>query len=122
AGFATMATAMDGLQRVRADSMNIEDTHAREHFINQAMDTANDVVLESAIDSSAPGQVIYGKPQSAAQLGAAHVRRVQGIVNGIQNGTHTQRDLDQALASAMGIHDAMVQASPQNARAMANEL
>lgn len=122
AGFATMAQQMDSLQNARAQEHSIADAGQRAEFINNEFDRVNGTILDSAIDSSAAGQAIYGKPQSAAQLGRAHVDRVQRIVSGIQEGTHTQRDLDQALASTMGIYDAMGQASPQNARAMADEL
>jgi hypothetical protein len=78
--------------------------------------------MDDTINSVAPGQAVYGKPASAAAVGAAHARRIQAIANGITAGTHTQDDLNTAVAGAAGIYDAMSQASPQNASAMANEL
>lgn len=79
-------------------------------------------VMDSVIDSATPGQTLYGKVPSVQAIARGHVRRIQEISNGIQAGTHTRRDLDQALATTMGIHDAMASAAPQNARAMADIL
>lgn len=103
---------------------------------------AHEAIMDDTIDSVSPGQAIYGKPASAAAVGAAHARRINTIARGIGNGTinpatiqrddqgnitdpgraYDMDDLSAALAGAAGIYDAMSQASPQNASAMANEL
>ena len=83
---------------------------------------ANNRIFDDAIDSVQPSHAIYGKPSSAAQMGAAHARRIQAISDGIVAGTRTQEDLDAATSAAAGLLDAMGQASPQNASAFANEL
>lgn len=83
---------------------------------------ARDAIEGSALESSAPGQALYGKPKSAKHLAEAHVRKIDKIMTGISEGTHTERDLKQAMASAAGIYDAMGSASPQNAREFANGL
>jgi hypothetical protein len=96
-------------------------------------------VMDDAINSVTPGQAIYGKPSSAAAMGAAHARRIQKIAESISTGeaidmgrkdsngnsvkeVATQEHLSTAMAGAAGIYDAMNQASPGNASAFANEL
>lgn len=79
-------------------------------------------VLDSVIDSSNASYAIHGKPRSVQRIADTHVRRLQNITSGIQAGTHSQRDLDQALASTMGIYDVMSSAAPENARVMADSL
>ena len=99
-------------------------------------DAATETILQGAIDSSAPNQVVYGKPNSARQLAQAHSNRINRLITeantahaGVAAGTHTQAQADvlvdnakQAMASAAGVYDAMQSASPQNARAFANGL
>lgn len=111
---------------------------------------ANAKVLNSVIDSASPAQALFGKPASAKALAGTHATKVQTMQNqqiaakqaydqvvaGAKTGQFTQaevlkaeqthaqaaRDFDQALASAMGLHDAAGQTSPQNARAVADGL
>lgn len=107
AGFGTWASQLETTYRDGSAT-----TAQQAHF----------AIMDSAIDSVSPSQALYGKPASAAAMGAAHARRIQAISNGINEGTHTQEDMAAAMAAAAGIFDAMSQASPQNASAMANEL
>ncbi len=118
AGFADMAIAMEKRRKALAGGTQYSRADATEE------------ILESVIDSSASGQAIFGKPKSAEQIGHTHVKRLQRIANGVVSGAvnpqtgqaYTQRDLDQALASTMGIYDAMGSAPPQIARAFADTM
>lgn len=101
---------------------------------------AHNAIMDDAINSASPGQAIYGKPSSAAAMGQAHARRIQTIADSMNTGSEivptgqrdaagnnimraaTMDDLSAAVAGAAGIYDAMSQASPGNASAMANEL
>lgn len=85
---------------------------------------AHNTIMDDAINAASPGQAIYGKPASAAAMGAAHARRINRMSNEIAagNSDYTIDDLSAAVAGAAGIYDAMSQASPANASAMANEL
>lgn len=105
AGFGAWAGALEGRYR-----NNISGQQAH-----------NDI-MDDAINSADPRYATYGKPSSAAAMGAAHFRRIQAITNGIHAGTHTQEDLDAATSAAAGILDALGQSSPGNASAFANEL
>lgn len=105
AGFGTWATQLEGRYN------NTTSAQA-----------AHNMIMDDAINSASPGQAIYGKPSSAAAMGAAHARRITAIADGITAGTYTEDDLSAAMAGAAGIYDAMAQASPGNASAMANEL
>lgn len=105
AGFGTWAKAYSDLRTGRVGST-----------------AAHQAIMDNAIESASPQQALYGKPSSARAMAESHSRKLQTIANGINAGTHTQRDLDQSLASVMGLYDAMGQSSPQNARAFADGL
>ena len=91
---------------------------------------AHSIIMDDAIDSASPSQAIYGKKSSAATMGAQWATRIKAIANErIKPENQNQQaqvildaQLSVAMSSAAGIYDAMSQASPQNASAMANEL
>jgi Sec-independent protein translocase protein TatA len=113
AGYGTWAQQMENTYNAQGQDQATRDAvHEAAHM----------AIMDDTIDSVAPGNALYGKPSSAAAVGAAHARRIQAISAGIQAGTHTEDDLSAAVAAAAGIYDAMGQASPGNASAMANEL
>ncbi len=106
AGFGTWAGALSQLQ-----AGNISSTEAHNR------------IMDNAADSVTPGQAMYGKPSSARELAESHTRRINKLATGVQNGTVLSKDYDQAVASTMGLYDAMAQsASPQNAREFADGL
>jgi hypothetical protein len=130
AGFATWAGALESTYRAQ----NNNNLTAAQR--TQVSMDAHHTIMDNAIDSSPPSYAIHGKPSSAAAMGEAHARRIQGIATSIRTGTPsipdaaapggmrvaTQDDLDAATSAAAGILDAMGQASPQNASAMANSM
>lgn len=101
---------------------------------NYTLTQANQDLMEGVIDSSAVATAIYGKPQSARNIGKAHAQRIQRYLDSLSTGTPiqihgekhprvaTERDVKQAFASAAGLHDAISQSSPQIARAYADEV
>jgi hypothetical protein len=95
----------------------------------------NDIV-RGVINSNGGGAAVYGKPASVKAIGEAHATKLQEIVNSMANGTQldylkdddgnpraaTHEDFIEQLASTMGVHDAMAQANPENARIMRQTL
>jgi hypothetical protein len=96
-----------------------------------AADAEQDV-MESVIDSNTAGYAVHGKPQSARAIGRAHTQKITNLLHSLSTGqatdvngvsrVATSRDVKQAIAAANGIHDAMAQASPQNAREFADQV
>lgn len=103
---------------------------------------ADGIVMDSVAESSAAGQAVYGKEISASHIALTHRRNIEEIINGKTdvNGNFVmginqaaaagdtarveqlQRDLKLKLADVAGIHDAMSTASPQNAKAYADQI
>lgn len=114
----------------------IQDDHRRNGSISQrTRDEVNESIYGGAIDSSPPGQALYGKPGSAKHLAGAHARKIDSIIGSLNSGrainidgpgkpprVATETDLKQAMASANGLYHAMQSASPQNAREFADGL
>jgi hypothetical protein len=96
------------------------------------IEMGRNAILDSVIDSSAPGKAVYGKPGSAEEIAGAYVRRLNNLTESLSNNTvmnidgqdrvATERDVKQVMAAAGGIYDAMGAAAPQNARRFANGL
>lgn len=113
AGFGTWGQQMENMYNVRTRD---QATRA------QVAQVAHDTIMDDTINSVPPGQALYGKPSSAAAVGAAHARRIQALATGLASGQNTPEELSAAVANAAGIYDAMAQASPNNANAMAEHL
>lgn len=108
--------------------------------LQAARASVNKNVMESVIDSNGSGAAVYGKPSSAKAIAKAHREKISDLLGSLNSGQEIQingetnpdgtakkrkattRDVKQALASANGVHDALQTASPQNARAFADEL
>src|SRR4030095_7892891 len=128
AGFGTTyAQVREYMQHLRTGT-GIASANAADRAT--AIQQGTSTILEGVIDSSTAGQAVYGKRSSATQIAEAHARRVESYIRSLDSGqainidgqdrVATERDVKQALASAQGIHDAMGQASPKNARAFAD--
>lgn len=136
AGLAGYGTWAEQMQKMY-DKPNDEETALGAH----------NAIMADTINSVAPGQALYGKPSSAAAIGKAHATRLKELAASINDPSKlitdidpntgrpkkdasgkviqrqaTREDLDAAMANAAGIYDAMAQASPNNANAMAEEL
>jgi hypothetical protein len=131
AGYGTWGQQLDNLYDHRGADEATRAAVAQE---------AHDAIMDDTINSVAPGQALYGKPSSAAAIGEAHARRIETIAESLSSGASviptgqndangdpvlraaTEEDLSAAVANAAGIYDAMAQASPNNANAMAESL
>jgi hypothetical protein len=131
AGFGTWAGEMENMYNHRGAS---EEERA------QIAQNAHNTVMDDAAFSITPDQALYGKPSSAAAVGAAHRRRIQTLAQSVRSGdaviptgendangapimrAATNEDVSAAVAHAAGIYDAIGRASPNNADAMAEEL
>ncbi|MCA9323612.1 hypothetical protein KC992_00750 [Candidatus Saccharibacteria bacterium] len=128
AGYATMAAQMGRLYQAgsHGDRNNIIARDRREGLEAEA----SQIIYDDVLDSATPQEAMYGKPNSAAAIGQAHARRIQGLIDSMNNGTVIESlgraanidDVSAATAAAAGLYDAMGQAAPQNAAAFANEL
>ncbi|HMT18624.1 MAG TPA: tail fiber domain-containing protein [Candidatus Saccharibacteria bacterium] len=111
AGYATMAGQLGRLYT----SQNL--TAAQQQLVEA---DARNIVVQDAIDSSTPGEALYGKPSSAAAYAGGWGSRIQDIARKMHdpNSGVEFDDLARAIASTGGLLDAAGQAAPQNAREM----
>lgn len=130
-----------------SEARNLRDVLRNGGNIDQAIESATESIVESALESSPPGQAVYGKESSAKLLAEGRVRRLHRKIErlkeidaamksgtpidlgekgtGVPDSTdfeNAQRDAKYELAEIAGVYDAMAQASPVNARAYADGL
>ena len=101
-------------------------------ILQTTRDQVDKEIYRSAIDSSPPGQAVYGKPGSAKHLAQAYSDKLDEMMRSYSGRTvmeidgetrvATEKDIIQTMASAGGLYDAMNAAAPQNAREFADGL
>jgi hypothetical protein len=107
---------------------------------NVDINKVNEKLMENVIDSLPPGHALHGKPESAKNIAIAHKNRIVKLADSMATGKAiidtgqkdangkavirpaTRADINQELASTMGLMDAMSSAAPQMARQYAEGL
>jgi hypothetical protein len=136
AGAAGYGVIYDGVTRMR-DEIKRTGTLSQD-----TIKSVTESIENSSADTSTPGQAVYGKETSAKHLATAHSRGVNealkkyySLARDVVSSTsdeeratkmaelrEARRVAEQKMAATGGIYDAMLQASPQNARAYADGL
>jgi hypothetical protein len=121
-----------GYGAMAGEMTKLYDTRRRTGTVTAAdLQASDDAIMESAAASSSAGQAVYGKPQSADRFARTHrrlIERTMGEMNTAAAAGDTasleagERQLKLQLADVAGIHDAMASASPQNAKAYADQI
>ena len=117
---------------ILGNTIKMRDELRKGKISKTTRDQVNKEIYRSAIDSSPPGQAVYGKPGSAKHLAQAYTEKLDEMMRSYSGSTTmeidgqtrvaTERDIIQTMASAAGLHDAINAAAPQNAREFADGL
>lgn len=95
---------------------------------NANLETINDQLMESVIDSTPAGHALHGKPESGQNIYRYRAKKIQRLANNIGGidpvtGKSVSRDdVTQELASVMGMLDAAGSAAPQMSKMLSKEL